>query len=88
MAKIRIGAFVPNDLQTRTLYKVFSDPVACAEVVSFLTTAKAQVSKEQVRSAQAYAVTDAQTARALALQLQGQEQVIDDLISLVTTVNK
>lgn len=88
MAKIRIGAFVPNDLQTRTLYKVFSDPAACAEFVSFLTTAKAHVSKEQVRSAQAYAVTDAQTARALALQLQGQEQVIDDLISLVTTVNK
>lgn len=88
MAKIRIGAFVPSDLQARTLYKVFSDPVACAEFVSFLTMAKAHVSKEQVRSAQAYALTDAPSARAMALQLQGQEQVIDDLISLVTTVNK
>lgn len=88
MAKIRIGAFIPNDLQTRTLYKVFSNPTTSAEFVNFLTTAKAHVSKEQVRSAQAYALTDAPSARALALQLQGQEQVIDDLISLVTTVNK
>lgn len=88
MAKIRIGAFIPNDLQTRTLYKVFSDPVTCAEFVSFLTVAKAHVGGEQVRSAQAYTLTNEQSARAMALQLKGQEQVIDDLISLVTTVNK
>ncbi len=88
MAKIKFGAFVPTDLQARTLYKVFSDPSTCAEFVNLLTLAKEFVSKEQVRSAQAYAVTNEQPARAMALQLKGQEQIIDDLIAVIKTVNK
>lgn len=88
MAKIKLGSFVPSALQARTLYKVFSDPSTCAEFVNFLTVAKEHVGKEQVRSAQAYAVTNEQTARAMALQLKGQELVIEDLISILQTVNK
>ena len=88
MAKIKIGSFVPTALQTRTLYKVFSDPTTCAEFVAFLNVARAHIENEQVRSAKAYALTDETTAKAMALQAKGQVQVLDDFIAIVQQVNR
>lgn len=72
----------------RVMVNLFKDPLATKAFIQFLNEVKGATKSEMDKTTQVYLMNDNPTTRALALQLKGKVEFLDELSTLIQTVVK
>ncbi len=88
MAKIRFGCYDVTEEDMNLLTKLFADPLAAQQFVSFLNKVQRSNEKLHDTTAKMYLMTDTPEHRAMALTYRGKAEFALEMAQLVKQVNK
>lgn len=88
MENVRFSNSNLTEEDIRSLLNIFKDPVTTKGFLQLLEKVKLQVEADLDKTAKVYLMNDDPTTRALALQLKGRVEILQEFSTLIKTVVK
>lgn len=88
MANAKIGTRLVSNEELNLMATVFKDPLTTSQFVKFLKEVQLSHKRQYDQCVEVFLMNDEPATRAVALQTKGKIQCIDELITLINTVNK
>lgn len=88
MENVRFSNSNLTEEDIRSLLNIFKDPVTTKGFLQLLEKVKLQVEADLDKTAKVYLMNDDPTTRALALQLKGRVEILQEFSALIKTVVK
>lgn len=88
MANAKIGTRLVSNEELNLMATVFKDPLTTSQFVKFLKEVQLNYKRQYDQCVEVFLMNDEAATRAVALQTKGKMQCIEELITLINTVNK